>query len=92
MINREEIQRMLSLWNGRNPGGAIEYYPHVKQLEDIIFDFLNTSDNSDYTKYRTAIERICDEMTDPDRIPDDVAQNVFEIAYTALNGKYDKEN
>ena len=40
---------------------------------------------------RKAIENITEEMTDPDRIPDNIADKVFKIAYTALNGKYEKE-
>ena len=49
-----------------------------------------TPNNSDYTKYKRALEDICEEMIDPDRIPDTVADKVFKIAYTAINGKYEK--
>ena len=45
----------------------------------------------EYEKARTALEDITFAMTDPDRIPDDVADKVFKIAYTALNGKYEKQ-
>lgn len=85
-----DIKHILSVDMTNEKMNAIEALHSVLYMAESLFcyDEKLTSDNSDYTKCKQALDDICDYMTDPDRIPDEVAKKVFDIAYTAINKKH----